>query len=148
VLQDGQRICFRLPTGGDLEDVAGSGADPEHGALALLERCVLERSDGAEAGPLPVQARDELPRRMADLDPQAEITIVMSCPDCGADVRAGLDAAGTLLDELVADEDELYREIHSLALHYHWSERDILALEVPDRRRYLGLLAASLGAEA
>jgi hypothetical protein len=28
-----------------------------------------------------------------------------------------------------------------LALHYHWSETDILALPAGKRRRYLGLLA-------
>ena len=61
-----------------------------------------------------------------------------------------LDAAGPVLDELAPSADELYAELHLLALHYHWSERDILALEVPSRRRYLALLAdsAAIGALA
>ena len=32
-------------------------------------------------------------------------------------------------------------EVHILALHYHWSEADILALPSPKRQRYLSLLA-------
>ena len=34
-----------------------------------------------------------------------------------------------------------------LALHYHWSEADILRLPTPRRRRYLALLEKSLGRE-
>jgi hypothetical protein len=147
VVEDGQRVRFRLPTGRDLEAAARSTTDPERAASALLERCVVEAPGGSDARMLPDGARDELARRMADLDPQAEVALVMSCPECGAAVRAVLDAAGALLDELASDEDELFGEIHALALHYHWSERDILALEVPRRRRYLDLLADSLGAE-
>lgn len=39
----------------------------------------------------------------------------------------------------------LYQEVHLLALHYHWSEADILRLPFPKRRRYLRLLAQHLG---
>ena len=35
----------------------------------------------------------------------------------------------------------LYEEIHVLALHYHWSEADLLGLPRTKRRRYLGLVA-------
>ncbi len=35
-------------------------------------------------------------------------------------------------------------EVHVLALHYHWSEADILALPSPKRQRYLALLARHL----
>jgi hypothetical protein len=36
--------------------------------------------------------------------------------------------------------DRLYQEVHHLALHYHWSEADILRLPRSKRLRYLGLL--------
>jgi hypothetical protein len=35
----------------------------------------------------------------------------------------------------------LLEEVHVLALHYHWAERDILALTTARRGRYLQLLA-------
>lgn len=39
----------------------------------------------------------------------------------------------------------LYQEVHLMALHYHWSEADILRLPFSKRRRYLQLLAQHLG---
>lgn len=36
--------------------------------------------------------------------------------------------------------DRLYQEVHHLALHYHWSEAEILRLPRGKRQRYLGLL--------
>jgi len=40
--------------------------------------------------------------------------------------------------------DGLYEELHHLAYHYHWSEREILAMRRSRRRRYLALLAHKL----
>lgn len=42
--------------------------------------------------------------------------------------------------------ERLYEEVHVLALHYHWSEAQILALSTLKRRRYLALLARHVGA--
>ena len=42
--------------------------------------------------------------------------------------------------------ERFYEEVHVLALHYHWSEAQILALPATKRRRYLALLARHLGA--
>jgi hypothetical protein len=39
-------------------------------------------------------------------------------------------------------------EVHVLALHYHWSEAEILGLPGPKRRRYLALLARHLGQDS
>lgn len=35
-----------------------------------------------------------------------------------------------------APSEQLYREIAFIAYHFHWSYRDILALEHADRRRW------------
>ena len=52
-----------------------------------------------------------------------------------------------MLDELADGADALFREVHALARHYHWSEREILGLELSRRRRYLDLLVADEDAE-
>jgi hypothetical protein len=39
------------------------------------------------------------------------------------------------------NSERLFEEVHVLARHYHWSERDILALTATRRGRYLQLLA-------
>lgn len=142
-LSDGCRVRFRLPTGVDLEAVAGA-EDVDEGVSALLERCVstVELERRVLTGLTPDQ-RAELDGQMARLDPQAEIRLNARCPECGEEFAAMLDAAGLLLDELAGDRDALDGEIHAIALRYHWSEAEILALEVTRRRRYLELLADS-----
>jgi hypothetical protein len=44
----------------------------------------------------------------------------------------------------VTSAGRLYEEVHHLAYHYHWAERDIMDLPRSKRRRYLGLLASKL----
>lgn len=137
-------IRFRLPTGADQSAVAGvTRADPEAGAAALLDRCVLDArpENGATVPPaaLPPAVIEALAERMAQLDPQAEVILQFVCSACGAQGSAVLDAADYLLREL--SQSQLYREVHVLALHYHWSEREILELSRAKRHRYLALLA-------
>jgi hypothetical protein len=59
------------------------------------------------------------------------------------------DTATYLLQELDARAARLLEEVHALAFHYHWSEREILAMAPTRRERYLSLLADALrGADA
>ena len=44
-------------------------------------------------------------------------------------------------------EEALFQEIFSLAYYLHWSRADILNLPIPERRRYLELLAEQLRRE-
>lgn len=47
----------------------------------------------------------------------------------------------------LAGGDRLRQEVFYLAYHLHWSWRDILALEIEERRVYVQLLAARIEAE-
>jgi hypothetical protein len=140
---EGARVRFRLPTGADLE-AAAEAVDVEAGAALLLDRCLL---GGADAAGLGEAARDALEEELARLDPQAQVGLAAVCPACGEPVDATLDAGALLLDELAGSADGLFREVHALARHYHWSEGEILGLELPRRRRYLELLVADEIAE-
>ena len=48
---------------------------------------------------------------------------------------------GFVLGELHTSLDLLYREVHYLAYHYHWSEREIMEMPRAKRRRYIEVLA-------
>ena len=72
----------------------------------------------------------------------------LSCPVCGRDFSSVFDAAAWLFQELAGAAAGLWREVHLLALHYHWSEAEILRLPVRKRRLYLGLLAESTVGES
>jgi hypothetical protein len=139
-------VRFRLPTGADQEEAARA-ADPVAGGRLLVERCVVDvqRRGRRVPGGVPEPVVEALPVAMAELDPQAETLVAFRCPECDALLEALLDAATVLLAELAGSSERLTLEVHALALHYHWSERDILELELPRRRRYLELLAETEG---
>lgn len=164
------RVRFRLPTGEDQElaaDLAGDDSGGSAGAATpagtaggtavadaaalLLERCVASAANAANADgetrALPAAVAAAVADRMAALDPQAETTLRLDCPACGQPMSALFDAGSWLFQELAGRAADLYREVHQLALHYHWREADILEMTGRKRRLYLGLLAETLGAE-
>ena len=140
-------ITFRLPTGADQEAAARvAPADPEAAAELLLARCVerIEDDDGGPVERLPAALAEPLAAAMAELDPQAELRLDVRCPSCDAPATVLFDAALYFFDELAQRSARLYREVHTLALHYHWSEAEILGMTAAKRARYLALLDEAL----
>jgi hypothetical protein len=137
------RVRFRLPTVADQEAAAPFAADDEAAGMLILRRCVLgvgEAASGAEIGELPASIAVDLSARMAALDPQAELVLNLTCPDCGGNFRSDLDIADYLFAELAERGRELYRQVHRLAFHYHWSEDAILGMSQTRRLLYLDAL--------
>jgi hypothetical protein len=130
---DGVRVRFRRVTGADQE--AGA-REPADGVNIILRRCV--------AGELPQHVRRWMPSILAAADPQAEINLSVTCPACGRAVSLLLDAGTFLAREVAARSKALFRQVHLLAFHYHWAERDILALTPTRRHCYLDLLSEAL----
>jgi hypothetical protein len=132
-------VEFRLPTGGDQEALAPMADDP--GSVnELLKRCVLRMPGAAtlaDAGPL-------VEERMEQLAPRTEVELEAVCPECGNSFSAPLDPAGFVLSELMSDLQNLRREVHFLAWHYHWPESEILAMTRRKRRRYIELVEDEL----
>jgi hypothetical protein len=142
------RARFRLPNGADQEHAAALVAfAPEAATELILRRCVQEIVDeqtGEPAQPIPAAVADALAGKMAELDPQAEILLDLVCPACGASFQTPLDIADYFYEEIRGRESDLHRDVHLLAFHYHWSERDILRLTRRKRMLYLDLLSATL----
>ncbi|HEY3004701.1 MAG TPA: hypothetical protein VGJ44_20305 [Kribbellaceae bacterium] len=143
-LTDGDwTVRFRLPTPADLlavRELAAAGAEDVRRSLAA--RLVLDarRGDRAvRAGRLPERVVHRLAEAVAAADPAADISFAMACPDCGADVRAQLDIATYLWDELDAWARTTLADVHALASSYGWTEPDVLALSPLRRRYYLEL---------
>ena len=142
-------VRFRLPEGIDQEAVATLAlTDVEAAAELLLRRCVLAvTSNGEVTDQLPASLHESLTARMAELDSQAEINVLANCEACGGSFNLIFDAATFLFQEMKAEFQRLYREIHLLAFHYHWSPADILNLSPRERRRFLELLDRELNRE-
>lgn len=145
----GAEVCFRLPTGADQEELAGWAARDEPAALtALLTRCVL-RVDGIAADAERVRglsplARAELEAAMRRRAPHVERELETACAECGRTFLAPFDVQRFFFGELRTDPALLYREVHHLAFHYHWSESEILAMPRAKRQTYLDLLGEEI----
>jgi hypothetical protein len=145
-------VCFRLPTGFDQEAAAEMARnDVASGADFLLRRCVQSATlfDGSPVNEFSPAFVAQLADRMAELDPQAEIILQLTCPVCGATFSEIFDTANYLMQELADGIRRLYREVHLLAYHYHWSATEILGMSTARRLQFLRLLGKELaqGAE-
>lgn len=127
-------LRFRLPTSLDLVEVVTAADDGE--ALRLLvQRCSAQED-------LPNETIAALSRAMLEADPQAEITLRLTCPACGHEWDLLFDIVEFFWNEISAHAQRLLREIDTLARAYGWSEREILSLPAQRRQTYLEMLAA------
>ena len=122
--KDGEKIDFRLPTIGEVVDLADE-PDPVESLAALCLR---------PAAP-PPRLRALAEKTMAALAPSLSGPIEGRCPQCGAAIAAHFDARTYCLRELCDRARFIYDDIDSLAERYHWSEQEILSL--PNERRLI-----------
>ncbi|MEU5977670.1 hypothetical protein [Streptomyces sp. NPDC047315] len=140
-------VEFRLPTVADLAAV-GSAPDAAQARRLLVARCTVSAVRGGERVPperldalLPAEVRRRLAEAAADADPAADVTLNVTCPECGAATPADLDITSYLWTELDTWARDLLLDVHLLASAYGWSEPEILALSPLRRRYYLELCA-------
>lgn len=142
------RARFRLPNGADQEEAANlAAAAPDAAAALVLSRCVQEVIDartGEPVGDTPAELAHTVAGAMTERDPQAEILLDLTCPSCNASFQTNFDVAQYFYRELHRHEHDLYREVHLLAFHYHWSEAAILRLTRRARLLYVELLGETL----
>ena len=132
------RVSFRLPTGTDQEEIAQLAlADTARAAAELLRRCLLDLDPDVDAGEPPASLADAISRRMAELDPQAEVELTSTCPGCGTAIVAPFDALDFLTRMAAGGRAALIGEVDLLARAYHWSEDQILAVPRERRREYV-----------
>lgn len=138
----GYDVELRLPNSDDLTRLAGA-RNLSEARLALFESCVVAASrDGkpVEAAGLPEQVVDAASAAMATRDPQADVTLDVTCPSCTHAWLEPFDVVTFLWAEVAAGARRLLREVHELASAYGWSEHEILSLSPARRHAYLEML--------
>jgi hypothetical protein len=146
-----REVVFRLPNGEDQETISHMVEENEAEALALLlARCIRRLGPLHDPGPevihrLSPLARAEIERHMEMAAPHVDLTLAAHCPECNREFTVPFDLQGFFLGECKTSRDFLYREVHYLAYHYHWTEHEIMALPREKRRKYIALLAEELG---
>lgn len=145
--EEDRSIRFRLPTGGDQEALA-TCSDFEEDVLLqrLLLACCVE-SDSSCLQSLSPEERTCIEDQMNRLAPQVEVEVEALCPECGSGFSTHIDVPCLALMQMNVSEAELDWEIHYLAWHYHWPEKEILALTPRRRRRYFNLVQRQLEGE-
>lgn len=145
-----RQISFRLPNGADQEVASPLLSDNEAQALTqILIGCL--RRIGSCAPPsaervaaLSALARSEIEIEMERLAPRIELDMETNCPECGRPFVVPFDLHRFFFGALRADTDLLYRDVHYLAYHYHWSEREIMEMTREKRRQYVDSLAGEI----
>jgi hypothetical protein len=135
-------LRFRLPRGGDLEELAAAGGDDLE--AALLGRCLL-------GGPASVRAVERSPRRRAAVaaalerrSPGVERELEATCPECRHVTVVDFDPVAGFFAEAFRRRPEFDRDVHLLSYHYHWPLGEILGMPRPRRRAYVALLRDQL----
>jgi hypothetical protein len=131
----GVELDYRLPDTQDLLAIADCASVAEARRL-LAERCV----DGDAA--LSPEMIDAVAAAMAAADPDGDLSVAITCPDCGHAWDALFDPASHFWSEVDAAALRVLREVDALATAYGWTEREILSLPPARRRAYLGMVTS------
>jgi hypothetical protein len=135
-------VHFRLPQCRDLVEIAYQ-KDFQVRRSLLLERCLLEaryKGKMRSANQLPKKVVEIIMKRMAQLDPQANMEIRLSCPACKHQWQALFDIVSYFWSEINAWANRTMREVHLLASAYGWPEGYILAMSPTRRQLYLNMV--------
>lgn len=136
------QVRFRLPNSLDLLAIA-NGQELEAARRTLYRRCLLHAERNGEAfsvDEVPEPVVSAIVAQMAELDPQGDVQLVLTCPVCKQQWESNFDIVRFLWAELDAWAIRTVREVHSLASAYGWNEADILALSPWRRNMYLALI--------
>lgn len=138
-LADGERVIqFRLPNSYDLLALRDHD-DPETLREYILARCAMDETLEDAA---PRVSSEWIEMQMAQADPQAQIDLDLTCPECGHAWLASFDIVSYLWSELHQWATRALRDVHQLASAYGWSERAILETSPLRRQHYLDLTSA------
>ncbi|HEX2521381.1 MAG TPA: hypothetical protein VHP35_04585, partial [Terriglobia bacterium] len=135
-------------TAEDQDDLIIRTSGPDALTQELARACIV-RSEPTlpENNNLPESLLEAVSLRLEEIDPLSDIKLHLLCPECGHSFQASLSAEEFVLGELGMRGDQLEREVHWLAFHYHWTEGEILSLPTAKRKRYVELVNATLAGE-
>jgi len=138
----GYSLRFRLPNSLDIEATRDCEST-DHAQKVLLSRCLLKveyANEKCDLNRLPGSVIDDLNAQMELLDPQADISLELSCPDCAHKWYSLFDISSFLCRELNDWAERTLYSVYRLASNYGWSEQEILQLSPVRRQLYLGML--------
>ena len=128
------------------EDLAGcAGLERAVNRRKLLGCCVTDarcQGKSVSAEELPEDVAQKVVEQIAAIDPQADIRLDLSCPECHEHWREVFDIVSFFWTEIDAWARRTLREVNVLARANGWRESDILALSPMRRQIYVAMAQA------
>lgn len=137
---DGRELRLRRPTGRDQLGWQSDlpGADPEARSAEVLRTLLVDSP--AEDTTVTVDEVRAVAEAMETFDPLVNVILTVRCPYCDRPSRYEIDVQEEVLARLRRIQRRLIEEVHRLALDYHWTEAEVMALPAWRRARYLRLV--------
>ena len=134
------RRAFEAPNGDHEETLSTNRAEPEP-VRQLVALCGLDDSAKEDAAAFSGEDLERIETAFEAACPDIADAVLSRCPACETEIEAQIDP----LKFAFPRAEKLLREVHAIAVVYHWSEADILALPAARRVAYAGLIATASG---
>lgn len=145
-----EELWVRRPTGSDqLKWLERRFADASEAAAAMAATLMLDESPAPTLDESPAPARaarldeiwaEALDEALDEFDPLVNFSLLVRCPDCGAEAEYEVDLEEFALGSLWLAQRQMLAAVHRLASHYHWDERQIFSVPHWRRAHYLTLI--------
>lgn len=139
----GKMYFCRLPTGQDQRDWYKQ-VQHKSDEFWFGSRLLEATPDTPLPNELPSDWIDSLGVSLMTADPLTALVLAVNCPFCDQALDVEVDLEWLLIDGLRSLQRSLIEQVHCLASHYHWTERDIVALPQWRREKYLSRLVEGL----
>lgn len=144
-LPTGSSVRLRLPSSAVQSTLHDEPIERRERELVM--GCLVEAAHTLSRGQvaaLPDELITRLAATLVERSPVLDLSVEMSCVECGGAFEFTYEPGQQLLASLRASKRSIMREVHYLAYHYHWPLGEILELARPTRREFLDLLQEEL----
>jgi hypothetical protein len=139
----GNEFRLRRPTGFDQL----SWQKLDHNNQIDLLKCIVKDLvshnsvlSGKEQKHLTIEDIEQIGNKMSEVDPLIDYKIKLECPYCKIENSYEVDLENISLRKLRQIQRELLYTLHELASHYHWTEKEVLAIPDVRRKLYLSMI--------
>ena len=139
--EDGVPLQLRQVTTADLLATL-QASSAEQAESTLLARCLEVDAERDAPAAATYAMRASVREHFERLHANSELRCNLRCPDCAHSERWELDLAHFIWLKTRHAAHRLLADIHTIALHYGWSEAAIANMSTPRRDAYLELLNA------
>lgn len=134
-----RQISFRLPNSKDILELK----DQDNMAIQeqqLIRNCIVASTlTSKQIENIPKDLKNKIVQKMEEIDPQANIVMNLSCPECENTWNANFDIVQYLWTELNDWAVQLMQDVYVLASNFGWAEQDILEMNRFRRGLYLAM---------